>query len=412
MVRKSRAEKSWVEQKEKNNKQVLQRPAISRNDKPLSSQTLERMVNSGSVVEAASQGNDGVGAESGTIIVRTYTPHLPKWAYALIGTTAAAIIYLSGAAAGYFPNPFTNTPQPKPASTAQAGRVSPTTDRLATIRLYQPELAGFIEQQPWFRDGTDQREQVMLYNLEQKVSSSHAGYLQDKFALDGSEKSIIVTYDNDLADLATQTLGYVKEFIPRSQAFFGIPISWSVIYVDLTRAGNKVSGAGAFGNVADVSIRERDFVDIKHVSGHDGAGHLVLDQDSKGSPIWYHESLAEIGYNASSGDDASIKRIFEVLKSRAERNDYLNKKPLAEFTLEDHFKQADHVFRGMYLLLWWREVAGHQNFQTFVKANYTIATVKELTNNDVRENMLKLTPEDRKSEVAAMYDSSVFRTQN
>ncbi|MBI2142829.1 hypothetical protein HYU20_00620, partial [Candidatus Woesearchaeota archaeon] len=45
--------------------------------------------------------------------------HVPKWAYVPITLAAAAIIYVSGAAAGYFPNPLSvfRQEQARPAPT-------------------------------------------------------------------------------------------------------------------------------------------------------------------------------------------------------------------------------------------------------------------------------------------------------
>ncbi|MBI2580294.1 hypothetical protein HYV85_00620, partial [Candidatus Woesearchaeota archaeon] len=91
-----------------------------------------------------------------------------------------------------------------------------------------------------------------------------------------------------------------------------------------------------------------------------------------------------------------------------EENKNLSQKPLAEYTLEDHFRQGEHILKGMHLLLSWRELVGHQNFQAFVKSNDAIAKVRGLTDNDIKENMLKFTSGPYQVEVSAMYDAAVF----
>lgn len=186
-------------------------------------------------------------------------------------------------------------------------------------------------------------------------------YLQDKFVLDGSEKVIAMTYDNELADAAKEASRYLREFIPRGQAFFGIPVRWSMIVVymsQLKEGETRWSGGASEGSIATIHITKsaQEFLEsylIRHVIGHEGAGHLIVDQDSKGRPIWYGESLAELGFHVGEGGDARVKRLLDNL----EDSEVLTKvkKPLADYTSEDHLRGVALVEKGMYLLLRWRE---------------------------------------------------------
>lgn len=358
---------------------------------------------------------NGSAAQSGSEKVSVYN-HVPKWVYTLITAGLAVLLYAAGAVTNTLPTPseLVRQWQPKPAPTAPAARATPTTDRLATIKNYQPELAQIIESQPWFADGINQHEQAYINKVGFELGKPNAAYLADKLTVNGNEKPIAVIYDAGLENVAKEAVKYLQEKVPKGQEFFGLPISWTILTIELHKVelGNSFAGGASNGGIATILIKTSDFSGLEDTIGHEGGGHLIIDQDGKGRPVWYGETSAEIGnYFSSGGEETLDKELANLDLTRGKRP---RTKPLSQFSLDDHLgingrkATSEHITEGLDLLLRYRKMVGHSTYQTFVNDVDALARTREINNEDIREKMLLHAPEPLKTQVGTMYNAAVF----
>ncbi|KAF0240664.1 MAG: hypothetical protein FD167_4124 [bacterium] len=258
----------------------------------------------------------------------------------------------------------------------------------------------------------------------------NAEYLPDKVMLDGYERDIAVIYQKGLESAAQESAAYLKNNLPKIQSFFGLPVSWSMLVVNL-REGSKSAGGTSKDGIGLINASYPNLPTteiLRHTMGHEG-GHTIVSQNQIAQipvgSLWYNESMAELGYNVAEGNiDGLLDRLNELEKKAA-----WSYKPLAAFTLEDHKRTVEHVNRGRQLLLTYREIAGHDAFKRFANDVNTLGQSYMIGDNDLiepkekkllydrlvrendrllRERMLHHTPESSKANVAAMYDSAVY----
>ena len=350
-------------------------------------------------------------------------PRLPKWAYALIGTAAAAIIYVSVAAAGYFPNPLTSQQQPKPVPTAPANRnTSPTIaiDKLATIRQYQPELAEMIEQQPWFKDGIDGREKQFLDNFEKNLADPNMEYLNG--VTTNNAKRVIVLYDTRLGPakaynfasnsvITVNPLELVVKTLTSHQSFIGIEPQWSILVVTVKKDAKRDAGAGVVNQYVVIVDMQQDESTISYSVGHE-IGHAGWNPPNPkaGMPLWLSEGGAELLNYTSNGIGWLEQHVHPLLQKEYNASGL---KPLAQYTLKDHTgKDAqgnDVAGRGMLFLLDYRSIAGHSAFQSTANDIYNLGMQQgDVADSDVREIMIRNAPVTAKPLVAEKFDTTVL----
>lgn len=280
-------------------------------------------------------------------------------------------------------------------------------DPLAVVRRYQPGLADVIAQQPWFKDGVDSEEKAFLDRVEVQVSPASRGYLHDTMLLDSAEKQICITYDSGLDAVAQEAAADLKEILPRSQAFFEVPVSWSMVAVDLRKVEpSEGAGGSSKGGIAEINDSMSDFPGIKYTMGHEG-GHTIIDQDTKGSPLWYGEAMADLIYYVGSGGESELERKLMLFDQTRYLRNLREPKPLASATLQEHLQGIIANISEDLLLRFYR-IAGQKNFAAFVNANLQISKTRNLTNDDIKEQMLNYTPELGKSQVSTMFDTYVY----
>ncbi len=326
---------------------------------------------------------------------------------ALLGTAA----YLTASVAcnnWLFPPPTASIP---PNSIPAAAVLQE--ENLAVIRKYQPKLADIIAAQPWYTDRLTQPKKIYadIGLIKVGIARPGAGYLGDKVMLDGKERDIAIIYDAGLEKTANYAAATIKRDLPKIQSFTNLPISWSMIAVNIQLGPERVAAGHSLAGIAKIFLSFPNYdVDIRDIILHEG-GHTVYEQDSKTSPIWYRETMPELaGVFASDGEQGLVKRLS--LLEYPGRPPLIRTKPLSQFTLQDHINgEAEHVTRGIYLLIKFRKSAGEDNFAAFIRDTDTLKRTRQITDADLREQMLLHTPDQLKSNVAAMYDLEVFGTE-
>ncbi len=176
--------------------------------------------------------------------VKDEARHIGRLNYKKIALTATAALFLASSyfvarAAGVPLPPQTKQEQQyqKPEQTIPTVIVPTPIDKLATIRQYQPELADLIAKQPWIKDGINKDEERFILGLEYRLSTSKISYsyTSDKVIIEGKERDIAVLYQPGLEKVAQDSVKYIKAMLPEIQEFFGIPVNWSLLSIELEK---------------------------------------------------------------------------------------------------------------------------------------------------------------------------------
>ncbi len=299
--------------------------------------TLEGGIGSGASHEKA-----GAGQAAGPNGSGTPARHVPGWAYALVGLGLAAIFYVTGAGAGYFPNPLargqeqtrpipTVTTRSSDATEANKQRqeklmleaaISSELSRLRSFENYRQlgsELAQVIET-TLGKDGYDSRELSIIRNASQVAgvaeTGSHPAVIEDLKAIfqtqsyrsttinvgDRSLELIVLASDPARAPFYFDIL---QRIIPKVEAFTGLKYPEPVLVIhsqpqnDLGAAYELGSGLTlgypqGTGGAATVVVRRYETTTegkaIEEYSAHEFDHKLTKTSDM---PVWLAEGKAD-----------------------------------------------------------------------------------------------------------------------